>query len=127
MLSLQLDLLFNSKIFLRSAPPVICGTNSGQHMYVHASPQCNVLNANFGSSSTATSSAFTIKITQVLCSSKLKAPQGCLQYFTGTTGTITTYNYNSGGGVLLTNQDYSICLRSISQILTAILTLIRQV
>ena len=127
MLSLQLDWLFNSKIFLRSAPPVICGTNSGQHMYVHASPQCNVLNANFGSSSTATSSAFTIKITQVLCSSKLKAPQGCLQYFTGTTGTITTYNYNSGGGVLLTNQDYSICLRSISQILTAILTLIRQV
>jgi len=94
------------------SPPVICGTNSGQHMYVHASPQCNVLNANFGSSSTATSSAFTIKITQVLCSSKLKAPQGCLQYFTGTTGTITTYNYNSGGGVLLTNQDYSICLRS---------------
>ena len=127
MLSLQLDWLFNSKFFLRSAPPVICGTNSGQHMYVHASPQCNVLNANFGSSSTATSSAFTIKITQVLCSSKLKAPQGCLQYFTGTTGTITTYNYNSGGGVLLTNQDYSICLRSISQILTAILTLIRQV
>ena len=49
---------------------------------------------------------------QVLCSSKLKAPQGCLQYFTGTTGTITTYNYQSGAGVLLVNQDYSICVRS---------------
>ena len=98
-------------------------------MYVHASPQCNVLSASFGSSSTATSSAFTIKVTQVLCSSKLKAPQGCLQYFTGTTGTITTYNYNSGGGVLLTNQDYSICLRfpAISSHLDSDQTLIPQV
>ena len=80
-------------------------------VYLHASPQCNVLTANFGSSSTATTSAFTIKVSQVPCSSKTKAPQGCLQYFTGSTGTITTYNYNSAGGVLLTNQDYSICVR----------------
>lgn len=94
------------------SPPVICGTNTGEHMYLHASPQCNVLTANFGSSSTATTSAFTIKVTQVPCNSKTKAPQGCLQYFTGNTGTITTYNYNSGGGVLLTNQDYSICVRA---------------
>jgi len=94
------------------SPPVLCGTNTGYHMYVHASDQCNELTANFGSSSAATTSAFTIKVTQVLCSSKLKAPQGCLQYFTGTTGTITTYNYQSGAGVLLVNQDYSICVRS---------------
>ena len=100
-----------SHSFSAAAPPVICGTNTGEHMYIHASPQCNVLTANFGSSSTATTSAFTIKVTQVPCSSKTKAPQGCLQYFTGNTGTITTYNYNSAGGVLLTNQDYSICVR----------------
>ena len=48
-----------------SAPPVLCGTNTGHHMYVHASDQCNELSANFGSASTATTSAFTIKITQV--------------------------------------------------------------
>ena len=41
----------------------------------------------------------------------MKAPQGCLQYYTGDTGTITTYNYNGGTGVLLGNQDYSICVR----------------
>jgi len=93
-------------------PPVICGTNTGYHMYVHASDQCNELSAVFGSASTATTSAFTIKVTQVLCSSKLKAPQGCLQYFTGESGTITTYNYNSGSGVLLGSQDYSVCVRS---------------
>jgi len=94
------------------APPLICGTNTGQHMYVPASSQCNVLNSNIGSASTASTSAFTIKVTQVECSSKRKAPSGCLQYFTSDSGTIETYNYNSGGGVLLANQDYSACIRT---------------
>jgi hypothetical protein len=34
----------------------------GQHMFVPASDQCNVLNSNIGSASTATTSAFTIKV-----------------------------------------------------------------
>jgi hypothetical protein len=94
------------------SPPLICGVNTGQHMYVPASDQCNVLNGNIGSSSASTSSAFTMKVTQVECSSKTKAPSGCTQYFTSDTGTIETYNYNSGGGVLLANQDYSACIRA---------------
>jgi hypothetical protein len=28
--------------------PTICGTNTGEHMYVPAADQCNVLNANIG-------------------------------------------------------------------------------
>jgi len=94
------------------APPLICGTNTGQHMYVPASDTgCNTLNANIGSSSTATTSAFTIKVTQVECSSKRLAPSGCLQYFTQDSGEIQTFNYNSGNGVHLANQDYSACVR----------------
>jgi len=94
------------------SPPTICGTNSGYHMYVPASDNCNTLNANFGSLSTATTSAFTVKVTQVDCNSKKKAPNGCLQYFTSDTGTIETFNYNSAAGVLLVNQDYSTCIRA---------------
>merc|ERR1712106_1139757 len=94
------------------SPPLICGTNTGQHMYIPASNQCNTLNGNFGSASTAGTSAFTIKVTQVECSSKTAAPSGCTQYFTGTSGTIETFNYNSGSGVLLANQDYSACVRA---------------
>merc|ERR1719219_380257 len=94
------------------SPPQICGTNTGQHMYIPASDQCNVLNANIGSSSAATTSAFTIKVTQIECSSKTVAPNGCLQYFTEDTGTIETFNYNSAAGVLLVNQDYSSCVRT---------------
>eukprot|EP00090_Calanus_glacialis_P019172 TRINITY_DN29510_c0_g1_i1.p1 TRINITY_DN29510_c0_g1~~TRINITY_DN29510_c0_g1_i1.p1 ORF type:complete len:427 (-),score=76.48 TRINITY_DN29510_c0_g1_i1:137-1417(-) len=94
------------------APPVICGTNTGAHMYISSCSTCNTLNANFGSASTAGTSAFTIKVTQIECSSKTLAPSGCLQYFTGTTGQIDTFNYNSGNGAHLANQDYSACVRA---------------
>ena len=69
------------------------------------------MTANIGTGTTATTSAFTIKVTQIECSSKTKAPDGCLQYFTGTTGTIETFNFNAAAGTLLTNQDYSACIR----------------
>jgi len=94
------------------SPPIICGTNTGQHMYIPASDTgCNTLNANIGQASTAGTSAFTIKVTQVECGSKRLAPSGCLQYFTQDTDEIQTFNYNNAGGVHLANQDYSICVR----------------
>jgi len=90
----------------------ICGINTGQHMYVDASDQCNILQLGFGSSTTVTSvaSAATIKVTQVKCSSKLLAPDGCLQYFTEDTGNIASFN-NGGTGIHLASQDYRICVR----------------
>ena len=55
------------------------------------------------------------QITQIECSSKRLAPNGCLQYFTApesaATGTISSFNYNSGNGVLLANQEYTLCVR----------------
>jgi len=94
------------------APPMICGENSGYHMYVPASSTCNVLSSFFGSSTTATTSAFTIKITQIKCNAKNKAPEGCLQYLTASSGSFSTYNYNSGNGPHLANQDYCYCIRA---------------
>ena len=52
-----------------------------------------------------------MQVTQVECSSKRLAPNGCLQYFTQDSGEIQTFNYNSGNGVHLANQDYSACVR----------------
>ena len=40
-----------------------------------------------------------------------RAPQECLQYFTGTSGSFQSYNYNSGNGQLLDEQDYTTCFR----------------
>jgi len=95
-----------------TAPPLICGENSGQHIYVPASDQCNVLNSYFGTATTSSASAFTVKVTQVKCNSKLQAPENCLQYLTAATGQFETFNYQNQAGTHLANQDYCICIRS---------------
>ena len=38
-----------------------------------------------------------------------RAPADCTQYFTGTTGTIQTYNF--AGGQLIAGVDYTNCVR----------------
>jgi len=95
-----------------TAPPLICGENSGQHIYVPASDQCNTLSAFFGTATTTTTSAFTIKVTQVKCNSKRQAPENCLQYLTAATGQFETFNYQNQAGYHLANQDYCVCIRA---------------
>jgi len=95
-----------------TAPPLICGENSGQHIYVPASDQCNVLTSYFGTATTTTASAFTIKVTQVKCNSKRQAPENCLQYLTAATGQFETFNYQNNAGNHLANLDYCTCIRS---------------
>lgn len=46
-----------------------------------------------------------------MCVCKL-APNGCLQYYTGVSGTIRSFNYDGTSGRQLSNQDYSICIRT---------------
>ena len=41
----------------------------------------------------------------------LLAPSNCLQYYTGITGQIQSYNYNPTSGRQLANQDYTSCIR----------------
>ena len=46
-------------------PPIICGYNTGQHMYVESSDQCNKIIFNIGLQSAATSTrAWMIRVTQ---------------------------------------------------------------
>jgi len=79
--------------------PVICGENSGDHIYFDVDsviPDIGVaatLEFNFGPFQG--SRAFNIRVTQIECSSKILPPFGCLQYFTGLTGRITTFNFNA--------------------------------
>jgi len=94
------------------APPLICGANSGQHIYVPATDSCNTLSSFFGTATTTTTSAFTIKITQVKCNAKNRAPENCLQYYTASAGTFSTFNYDGLNGKHLANQDYCYCIRA---------------
>ena len=40
------------------------------------------------------------------------APGGCLQYFTGVSGKLSSFNYNEAVGRMLSNTDYTICIRT---------------
>ena len=41
-----------------------------------------------------------------------EADNSCLQYFTGVSGTIRSFNYDGTSGRQLSNQDYTICIRT---------------
>ena len=88
-------------------PPIICGTNTGYHMIIDARDDCNTLSFTWTSSTTR---SWNIHIMQIACTATWKPPQGCLQYFTGTTGYLTSYNY--AGGYHLSNQNYNNCIRT---------------
>jgi len=99
-----------------SNPPTLCGTLTGQHVYVDAGTGTNgatlalttvVANAADGTKN------WRIKVSQIECSSEWRAPQGCLQYFTGVTNIFTSFNWDgtSTAARQLATQDYEICFR----------------
>ena len=51
-------------------------------------------------------------MTQIACDSPIKAPQGCTQYYYGsTTNSAKSYGYNSGNSYHLANQNQKVCVR----------------
>merc|ERR1711971_1413899 len=76
-------------------PPVICGLNSGQHMYVDASDACNVLTFNIDQLNTGTARKWYLEINQLTKEMNLDTTHNCLQYHTGTSGTFFNFNYAS--------------------------------
>lgn len=90
--------------------PTICGTNTGYHMYVDASDDCNTLSFHLADGSVSVTRQWEIRVTQYNCDSMEKAPEGCLQYFYGSsTGTLETFN--RANKIHLANQDQLICIR----------------
>jgi len=100
------------------APPVICGQNDGQHIYVDASNDCNTLSFQLAGQGTR---MWEIKVTQYSCDFNNLAPPGCLQYYYGVTPGATTQampatdgtveSFNFAGKLHLANQNQNICIR----------------
>ena len=42
----------------------------------------------------------------------ISAADGCLQYFTGVSGQMRSFNYNDAAGLQLSNTDYTMCVRT---------------
>merc|ERR1711902_117294 len=92
------------------AAPVICGTNTGHHMIVDSNG-VDCISANFVFGGETATREYHILVTQYDKSNAMGGPPGCLQYYTGSTGTIATFNWVDRTSVHLQNQDYNICFR----------------
>jgi len=101
-----------------SGTPVICGTNTGQHMILD-SDGVGCSNVNFAIGSAVFARSWDIKVMQFNCGDEMGGPAGCLQWFTENTGTIRSFNFPNqaagaavaAGVVHLSNQHYKACIR----------------
>lgn len=98
--------------------PIICGTNTGQHMIVDSDgTECHDVNIGIGTNTFTRSWDITVR--QFQCGDEMGGPSGCLQYFSTATGTIRSFNFpqqSAGAAVAmsvvhLSNQHYSSCVR----------------
>jgi len=99
--------------------PALCGTLTGQHVYLEASRTVDlaatVTIANVMGGTINGMRMWRIKVSQIECNSRTKAPQGCLQYFTGIQSTIKSFNFDGSiactTGCEISSQDYRACFR----------------
>jgi len=93
-----------------TVPMNLCGTLSGQEIYVTVNDTTVDPKITFNIASNA--AKYRIKIEQLQCSNTdALAPPGCLTYATGTAGTISSFNNQGGAGELLNNQKFSHCIK----------------
>ncbi|XP_018325682.1 uncharacterized protein LOC108737362 [Agrilus planipennis] len=101
-------------IVVGSSPiPTICGINTGNHMYINAGNGIsNPITLSIVTSGSSFSRSWKIRISQIPCNAQYKADDNCLQYHTGVSGQMKSFNYGVTDGRQLSNQDYSICIRA---------------
>ncbi|MPC20608.1 hypothetical protein E2C01_013561 [Portunus trituberculatus] len=100
-----------------STVPQICGSNSGQHMYIDVEPNSGPVQLTVERSTASTvDREWNIKVAQIPCDSEYRAPSGCLQYYTESTGTVSSFNFDNAepvpesGTRQISNTDYSVCI-----------------
>jgi len=91
--------------------PIICGTNSGQHMIVDTDGE-SCVTALFSWGLATQSRSYTIHVIQYESTNEMGGPPGCLQFFTGATGLVQTFNWQTTTtSTHLANQNYDVCVR----------------
>lgn len=99
------------------SPPLLCGTLTGQHLYLQASSACHQVNAVISNTDSSTQREWQVKVSQIECANSMLPPAGCLQYFTGLSGYLTNFGRVSASvdgastSKHLSSQHYTICIR----------------
>lgn len=88
--------------------PVLCGDNSGQHMYIDVDNSDGPYKLIVTNSANSFGRNWKARVTYIGENDPCKAPARCLQYHKGTSGSIESFNYGASP-MMLTNQMYSIC------------------
>jgi len=101
----------NGDSFQAGNSPVICGVNDGQHMIVD-SDGSSCVTALFSFGLATVNRRYTIHVIQYESTNEMGGPPGCLQFFTGATGLVQTFNWQTlTTSVHLANQNYDVCVR----------------
>ena len=72
--------------------PIVCGRNTGHHMYIDAGSGNSPTSLTFITTGSF-ERAFKMKITQIECGAVNRGVEGCLQYHTGVSGRVSSFNY----------------------------------
>ncbi|CAG9558262.1 unnamed protein product [Danaus chrysippus] len=102
--------------------PLLCGDNTGQTLFVDFNGNTAITITVTATLATTFSRRWNIQLTQLGCDCPGIAPNGCLQYYTGMTGTINSFNYGTAANTALSaslvtgtrqiaNLNYGICIR----------------
>lgn len=87
----------------------LCGTLTNQHIYIESGRVSTSTTLAFTIATTTTGATFSIKVSQIECSSTMRAPTDCAQYFTGASGFIKSYNWD--GSVNVAGTQFTHCFR----------------
>lgn len=90
-------------------PPEICGSSTGQHMYIDArSTATPTLTFNINKVVATATRRWKVKVSHIPCNTIYTPPSHCTQYFTGASGgPVRSYGF----GRTLKNQMYTTCVR----------------
>jgi len=98
-----------------NTPPNLCGTLTNQHLYIDSGRTASTIATLKFTLASSADNYWRIKVVQVPCWSASRAPPGCLQYFTGTRATVSSFNWDGttacSTGCLLRQQGYRVCFR----------------
>merc|ERR1712110_52849 len=98
-----------------NAPPILCGTLTNQHLYIDSGRTASTIATIKFTIAISADNTWRIKVVQIPCWSSMRAPPGCLQYFTGVRATATSFNWDGttacSSGCFLRQQAYRVCFR----------------
>ncbi|XP_060535510.1 uncharacterized protein LOC132707621 [Cylas formicarius] len=101
--------------------PIICGENTGQHIYVDFNGNNSVQLTITTNGAIAFNRLWAFRVIQIACACPTRAPVGCLMYYTTESGTVNSFNYGTTTNVIDPNtgvagtrelilENYGICI-----------------